>query len=416
MKTLILALLVSIFSFTSVLATDPNLTIQQPGAATAEKLPGVELAEGIAQITGTAISPLLGVSSVGAWRYYHTPESLREDLPWFCHPRFWASAFAVLGLCFLKDFLGTVAPPLIKKPLDMAELFESKISALVASAAFIPVVAAQMAQHFGTPTQVNVVSMTELHQASVLPLAFLAFDYRLIIVPLCIFAFFVVWMTCHAINVLIAICPFGFIDTLLKLVKMTILSSVVLSYIINPYLGASVSLLIVFVAAMLAPSAFRLTVFGTIFGVDTLLPWRARRTATPADAHAFVARATVGVPRRTYGKISRAQDGNIQFSFRPWLILSRRTIQLPTSNLAISKGVYHPSLLHRAESSDQMVKIVVFPPRYRKQERAIADHFAITDMRDSSLTKGFKAARAWIAETMNIGKNKYAQFQRSRAS
>lgn len=389
-------------------------SVAQAQMPSTDRLPGVDLAQGISQITGTAISPLLGVSSVGAWRYYHTPETLRDDLPWFCHPGFWGFGFAILTLCFLKDLFGTVAPPLIKKPFDIAELFESKLSALVASAAFVPFIAAQMAQHFTTPTQAHLSHSPNVYCASIFPIAAAGFDLRLLFIPLCILAFLVVWMTGHAINVLIALCPFGFIDTLLKLVKTALLSSVVLSYIINPYLGAAVSIFIIFVAALLAPSAFRLTVFGTLFAADTILPWRARRLATPTEAHAFVARKTAGVPARTYGRITRATDGSIGFSFRPWLILPRRTIQISAGALAISKGLYFPSLLHSPEPSIAFTRIILFLPRYRGHELAIAEHFAITDIRDSALNKGYRAVRTWLAETLSIGKTKYAGFQGTR--
>ena len=43
-------------------------------------VPGVELSQGITEITGVAISPLLGVSSVGAWRYWKTPLGERAAL------------------------------------------------------------------------------------------------------------------------------------------------------------------------------------------------------------------------------------------------------------------------------------------------------------------------------------------------
>ena len=378
-----------------------------------DRLPGVDLAEGISQITGTAISPLLGVSSTGAWRYYHTPNTQRGSLPWFCHPGVWGFGFAILGICFLKDVLGTVAPPLIKKPLDMAELFESKVSALVASVAFVPFIAVQMSQHFDA-AQAHLSPSADLHYASIIPIASVSFDLRLLFIPLGILAFLVVWMTGHAINVLIALCPFGFIDTLLKIFKMSILGLVVLSYLINPYLGAAISLLIVLVAAMLAPSAFRLTVFGTLFASDTIIPWRARKFTTPTEAHAFIARPLAGVPTRTYGRIGRSPDGTVCFSFRPWLILPRRTVQLPSGTLALSKGIYFPSLLHGSESADSCTRIILFLPRYRSHERAIADHFEISDIRDSTLSKGFKAAKAWLTETLNTGKAKFADIQQTR--
>jgi hypothetical protein len=80
------------------------------------RLPGVDLAEGLTQITGVAISPLLGVSTVGAWKYFHTPEARRAQLPWFCRPYVWVTAFCLLGLCFLKDFLGRPPLLLLKSP------------------------------------------------------------------------------------------------------------------------------------------------------------------------------------------------------------------------------------------------------------------------------------------------------------
>ena len=296
----------------------------------------------------------------------------------------------------------------------MAELFESKLSALVASAAFVPFIAAQMAQHFKATQAHLSLPLTIVHYASVIPVPSNTFDLRLLFIPLGIVSFLVVWLTCHAINVLIALCPFGVIDTLLKLFKAALLSSLILSYVVSPYLGAAVSLLIIFVAALLAPSAFRLTVFGALFAADTITPWRARRLATPTAAHVFVVRRIANVPSRTYGRITRAPDGTIHFGFRPWLVFSHRTIKLPAGTLALSKGVYFPSLLHSYKSSGTFTRMFVFLPRYRSYERAIADHFEITDIRDSPVIKGFKAAKAWLAETINTGKEKYAEFQQTR--
>ena len=408
---LVLALIA--FSFTYTRAADASFP---PTLPSTERLPGVDMAEGISQITGVAISPLLGVSSVGAWRYYHTPETQRYLLPWFCHPYVFGFGFAILTLCFLKDLFGTAAPPLIKKPFDMAELFENKLTALVASAAFVPFVASQMAQHFSTGQQSHLAARPDLYFASVIPvhLATFSFDYRLLFIPLAILAFLTVWLASHAINVLIVLCPFGFIDALLKLVKLALLSSVVLSYLINPYFGAAVSLIILFVAALIAPWAFRLTVFGTLLAADIIAPARARRGARPAEVHSFLARAISGVPTRTYGRLIRASDGSVLFTYRPWLLLSRRAVTLPTGATAISKGVFFPSLLHSPNDPEPLRILVMFLPRYRTCEGAIATHFEISDVLDSPLTKGFKAIRAWLADTLNIGRSKYAEFRSSR--
>jgi hypothetical protein len=112
-----------------------------------EYLPGIALSQGITEITGVAISPLLGVSAVGAWRYWHATASTRDVLPWYAQPWAWGTGLALLTLCFLKDSLGTAVPGVLKKPFDMVELFENKASALVASGAFVPLIATEMVRH-----------------------------------------------------------------------------------------------------------------------------------------------------------------------------------------------------------------------------------------------------------------------------
>ena len=53
------------------------------------RLPGVGIAEGISEITGVAVSPLLGVSVIGAWTWWRTEAAMRDKLPWYCQPVAW---------------------------------------------------------------------------------------------------------------------------------------------------------------------------------------------------------------------------------------------------------------------------------------------------------------------------------------
>ena len=79
-------------------------TSAEMAPSTSAATPGTDLAHAISEITGVAISPLLGVSAVGAWKYFHaqTPQQ-RARLPWFAQPWFWIPAFVLVTACFLKD-------------------------------------------------------------------------------------------------------------------------------------------------------------------------------------------------------------------------------------------------------------------------------------------------------------------------
>jgi len=352
-------------------------------------VPGVALSQGITEITGVAISPLLGVSSVGAWRYWKTPEAARDSLPWYAQPWAWSTGFALLTLCFLKDSLGTAVPGLLKKPFDMVELFENKASALVASGAFVPLIAQEMVTHLQTERVIAVPS------GSITGLSFAMIDATWLIVPAAVVAFLLVFVCSHAINVLIILSPFSTLDALLKLMRTGVLASVGLIYFIAPWLAAVVCVGIIVLAAWLAPSAMRLAIFGARYAGDILLPGQGRARATPEQPHAFTLGRLSGLPPRTGGRVELRDDGSAVFRYRRWCVLDECTIPLPDGSRHLEKGLFSPSLVHRAGEADE-AKIFVFLPRYRGHEELLVKHLMLQGVREHSLVRGFAAVKGWI--------------------
>lgn len=364
-------------------------------------LPGVTLAQGITEITGVAISPMLGVSAVGAWTYWKTPAPSRDLLPWYAQPWAWGGGLAVLALCFLKDSLGTAVPGILKKPLDMVELFENKASALVASGAFVPLVALQMAR------------MAEVRQGVEVPTGSLGIqqvamiDASWFLVPASIAAFFVVWVCSHAINVLIILSPSSILDAGLKLMRVTLLAVVALAYAVAPWLGAAFCLLLIGLAAWLAPTALRFAIFGARFAGDILLPGRGRRRATVERPHAFTLGGMNGLPSRTGGRLVKLDDGSPAFRYRRWCVLDERTVPLPSGSRHVEKGLFSPSLVHQAGARDE-TKLLLFLPRYRGQETAIVERMGFHGTRDHALLRGFAALKAWLRTMLNHGRARLA--------
>lgn len=369
-------------------------------------LPGVSLSEGISEITGVAISPLLGVSAMGVWTFYKTEPHLRHRLPWYCHPGVWGTGLALILICFLKDFLGTAAPPLVKKPLDFLELFENKLSALVASVGFVPLVALAMAHFNKEPPQ----AMHELAGSglAVMPLASVI-DFGVhtpwISIPVAIVAFGVVWLSSHALNVLIALSPFGIVDAGLKIVKLGLIALVAGSTLMHPYAGAAVSLLLILIGLLFAGWSFRLTLFGTLMGSDFLLNKRATTADVETGVKGFLARRTEGVPVRTLVRMKQDPAGQPVLTYHPWLVLPERRIALADANMVICKGLLHPSLVHRPASESAAVRsTLILLPRYRRLEDTIARHFGCQEVMDGALLRGFKAMRLWLVEMLSSGR------------
>lgn len=358
-------------------------------------LPGVALSQGITEITGVAISPLLGVSSVGAWRYWKTPAAGRASLPWYAQPWAWGTGLALLALCFLKDSLGTAVPSLLKKPFDMIELFENKASALVASGAFVPLVAQEMAAHWQAERAL------EVPVASIAGLAFTGVNAAWLMVPVAVVAFLMVWICSHAINVLIILSPFSTLDAVLKLMRTGVLAVVGLLYAIAPWLAALMCLAIIAVAAWLAPSALRLAIFGARYAADILLPWRGRKRATPEQPHAFTLGRVAGLPPRTGGRMLRLEDGSMVFRYRRWCVLDERTVPLPNGTRHLEKGLLSPALVHR--SGEEEMKVLLFLPRYRGHEEIMAGHLKLHGVREHSLARGFAALKEWVKGILRSG-------------
>lgn len=379
-------------------------SVQAAETKKAEKTPGLELATMASQVTGIAISPLLGVGGVGAYQYFKadTPEE-KAKLPWFAQVSFWLPALLLVGVCAFKDSIAAVAPPGWKKPLDVAETLENKVSGLVAAGAVVPSLVALGSKLF--------VQSSALEPAPVLvggfgmlPVAAVDLSWLLTIlmVPLSIAVFAVVWVVGHAINVLILISPWGAVDTALKGMRTGILSLVAGTAYIDPVVGATLSAVIVIVAYFMAGWAFRLMVFGSVFSWD-FFTLRRRRFQLLADGNKlFTGRDVNGAPLRTYGRLHQDADGKLVFKFRPWLVMPERSVEVPREGLVVGKGVFYSEVLGFEKEADKNTTLLLLPPRYVGHE----DLFARTYRINGTCDVGLRRAWSWLKEALGFGGKK----------
>ncbi|MCX6855949.1 MAG: hypothetical protein NTV80_13700 [Verrucomicrobia bacterium] len=227
-----------------------------------------------------------------------------------------------------------------------------------------------------------------------------------ITIPVGITAFGVVWLSSHALNVLIALSPFGIVDAGLKLTKLALISLLTVSAVINPYLGAAVSMIFIFIGALAAGWSFRLTVFGTLMGRDFLLNKRATaEEVRETGVKGFLARRLEGVPVRTFGKLTASTENGVSFVYRPWLLLPQKSVPVADVGMVVCKGLLHPSVSHRESEESAPRSTLILLPRYRRVEESIATRYGCQEVIDSALMRGFKAMRQWLIDILSVGKN-----------
>ncbi len=346
------------------------------------KTPGMAAATALSTITGVAISPLLGVSAVGAWTYFETPKDKRSQLSWYAQPWFWVSALILVGLCFAKDTAGTALPTVLKKPLDIADAVENKISGLVAVGAFVPMVASVFPSLVSSE-HANIAA--PWFMAVINPAGLLNF----VMVPLAMISFVIVWLAAHSINILILLSPFTTVDAALKSFRLFLLSLVTGGAMMDPMLGAAISLIVIFIAYFIAGWSFRLTALGSIYIWDVLSLRRTRTKPLPDSVWGFLSAEISKVPIRTYGKLVRDPGGRLVFQYRPWLVLPQRTLILPQGEYAVGEGLIN-SFIVKTQGDDEH-EVVTLPPRYRTHEEALARAYELAGVREIGLMKGFKA-------------------------
>lgn len=349
-------------------ASDPNPQAQK-------------LAETVSMITGVAISPLLGVSAVGAYDYFKAKPEEKASLPWFASPWFWAPALLLVGVCFLKDSAGIAIPTVLKKPFDMAEAVENKVSGLVATAAFVPIAAAIFESH---------------HQsgASLAQAGFAAIDlhwlYNILMVPIAMAVFFIVFLASNTINMLILLSPFTTVDAALKGFRTAILASVAGTSFANPWIGAAWALIIILFSWLIAGWSFRLSHFGLAFIWDFFTGRRNQFHPDAKENKTFLGARIKKVPTRTYGKLSQNEKGELVFNYRPWLVLPPRSIVLPAGSYEAGRGIFYSEVM-RVEG-ESVKTMILLPPRYRGHEEEVAQIYHLAGTRDV----GIRAAWAWF--------------------
>jgi len=380
------------------------LLAASPSPAAAEikkgKTPGLELAALATQVTGIAISPLLGVSAVGAyqWSKAHTAAE-KAALPWFASPSFWLVGLLAVGAVAAKDAFGATLPPGWKKPLDVLEAIENKASGLVAVGAVVPSLVA-----LGSKMIMQSSGLAGVHWPAtglaMLPLA--SFDLswllNILMVPLAVMVFGIVWVAGHAINVLILLSPWGAIDAALKGLRTALLGLVTATAFIDPVVGATLSVAIIIIAYLVAGWSFRLSVFGSVFCWDYFTIRRKRFQLLADGNKVFTGSEIAGVPVRTYGRLHQAAEGGLTLKFRPWLVLPECAVAVPREGLVVGRGLMYSEVLGHDTKADKSRTLLVLPPRYLGHEELFARTYHISGTCDV----GLRQAWSWLREVLGF--------------
>jgi len=363
-------------------------TATAPAASSSDRSPAAPIAGAISTVTGLAISPLLGTGAYGAYQYFRAPEEQRAALPWYAQASFWLPALVIVGACAVKDALGAALPPGWKKPLDVLETVENKATGLVAAGAVVPLTMAAVSKMIVGDASTAVDPLVATGVASIHVAAFdVSWLLNLLTVPFGIAVFAMVWMASHAINALILLSPWGAIDAVLKSARTAVLGLLTLSSMLNPWISAVLSVVIIVIAYFVSGWAFRLFIYGSIFSWDFFTVRRARYSVKPDENKVFAGGNLPEVPVRTYGRL-RQTDSAVVFTYKPWMVLPERSVTITDTTLFVGRGLFFSTVITSKEDT-----YFILPPRYRGHEEALVTAYGWGGVQPAGLRKAWSVLR-----------------------
>jgi hypothetical protein len=360
---------------------------------------GEEVARTLTLATGVPISPLLGVSGLGAWRWWATPPAARALLPWYCRPWFWGGGISLALLFALNTTIGALIPGL-KKPMDFVEEHENKLSGLLAA----PIVLLEIRRILDVagllPAAEPARALASAGIASAADSGVFAALAGLGLAGLYLAVFAVVFLAFHAVQVVIALSPSVTLDLFLRGFRFSMLVAAAATAAVDPWFGAVYGLLILAACLLIAGWSFRLTVYGSVFSWEILAGRDGSGDPSGDRLTAFAGRGLDRVPVRSLGRLETGPDGGWRFRWRPWLVLPARAVPVGAgtggARLAILRGAISPRLVRTGPVRE--TTLARFPPRFRTREEGLAARLGVPEVLDGRIVRGLRAAWRWLRD------------------
>ncbi len=405
-KTAVSAFLVFILFATWAQAVEPQETAVNKSSQIL--LSGEIIAEEISKATGCAISPILGISVLGAYTYYTTPLDERDNVPWHAKPEFWAPLLVVLLGIILKDSSKIALPKIIIMPLDAIEtLLEKNASAALGLLVILSSITGkgiEQLQLAGYDLSFSILPSAYAAENMGRAAASSGIAELGILYILVTFVFGLVWVVSQSFNFLIFLCPSSWLDLMLLTLKNSVIALLVGAYMLNPFLGLFVSCVIILICLFLFARSYRFVIFGTIFSSDILFKKSRKHEIESGSIKAFAGSLLDGVPPLSYGSLAK-QGSMLAFHYRPWLFMSPETFttRFRADECEAGIGTLSPVIITTGKKFDTDLTLFRLRPLYDSHEKKVAELLGLKGIRDVAFGKSIRDGYRWLLEQLGIG-------------
>ncbi len=156
---------------------------------------------------------------------------------------------------------------------------------------------------------------------------------------------------------------------------------------LNPWISAALSVVIIVIAYFVSGWAFRLFIYGSIFSWDFFTLRRSRYAVKPDENKVFAGGNLPEVPVRTYGRL-RQTDSAVVFTYKPWMVLPERSVTITDPTLFVGKGLFFSTVITSKDAT-----YFILPPRYRGHEDELVKAYGWYGVQPAGLRKAWSVLR-----------------------
>jgi len=355
------------------------------------------ISQSISKLTGVALNPLLVGTALGAYKYYKMDETARMNAPWYLTPWFLAICFCLVGLSFLVSTPSMLAnfPPQLS---NFIEIHNKEIGLLLTTPLIFSLVSS-----ISDPMSVEVQAMFTTNReylcASIIPLDWLSgiplIVWNIIVKVMLFFVFIAIWLLNLTFDVLIFLCPFGFIKSFLATARGSIYSALAALSTTYPPLAFIVTLPIIIISVILFGWSIRRVVMGFVFTWDFIT--RKKEVAIDDKGIVVFSDSGLNMPSMRMGRLTE-NNGTWIFTYRRFFLFLK-TVAIKKSEPILKKGFFYSSICGREGH------ICILALRYQKAVERVQTYLNIEKIDESKLKRGIGAAIAWIKESFYKTRN-----------
>lgn len=350
----------------------------------------------IAQITITALEPSLAVGAIGAYRYLSSSEEARGLLPWYCMPWFWVTCLIVYLTLHSPTALSVVnLPSQISSGL---KALDKEIGLLLSSPVFVDQII-NTAGMFGAQVAFSGAQPSSYLSASLIPWGLFSWlpdvFWFIAIVPMLFFVFFAIWLLNFVFDLLVFLCPFGFVDALLEFFRIALYAILLAAAVLIPQLVFVLIIPIVIISVLAFGWSVRRCVMGLVFFKDFII----RKKEPSIDEKGIVAFAgqSLGFPNRCCVRLTK-KDETLLCSYKKFFLF-KKTKLINNPELTLKKGVLYSGLYNNGTF------ICTLPLRYQKGVEKLQKTLDIHKIEESSLKKGLTGVLEWTKDILGKKEN-----------